>query len=206
MRRRIRCFSLLVCAANTLGVTAAQAIDAEKWYAAEEIHYLITGEFDGEASIAPEGLVKVRDRVVVELVTDGGGTLKGEIRISNTASQTAGTRSAEQACRAPTLSGPYEHYTLHSLASMADGNILVMAAEISTHYPDVVVPVSCTGGNRTRKAHTEKDLKGFYIPGMGQYLLPTAVFNNDKQTLDPNAGVITVKELGWTWTYKATPR
>lgn len=92
------------------------------------------------------------------------------------------------------LHGPFEFYTLEALEALTpNGPLAPQATARSTRqFPAMTLATVCIG-KRQETAHTEQGQDAFRIPLSGEFL---------QQKSDS----ITMKELGWVWTYQAEPR
>lgn len=185
--------------------SVAQAMDKQKWYDAKEIHYKITGEFNDRVSAGMSGSAQVTDRVVIEMTTDMNSTLIGDIKIENFPSTITDLQPAEKGCLPPELLGEYEHYTLTSIESMAEGNMQVSGANSVRKYPDMIISEFCTDRGKG-EARTEENSEQFFLPMSGQFLMDPADFNSADRSVDPETGTLKISDKGWTWTYQATPK
>lgn len=167
----------------------------EKWLKAREIYYRIVGEYADRTSLDTHGDARVTDRVEIEFVLDPRTLMhKGDIVIRNERSQIEDVQPGIKGCRAPTLHGPFEFYTLEAVEPLVPGGPLGPLAQVRfvREYPSMTVAHVCTASRRV-EARTERETRPLRIPLTGEFL-------------QRKADTIVVKELGWTWTYRATPR
>jgi hypothetical protein len=176
-------------------VMATRSPQQDRWQKAREVRYKIVGEYAGRWPLDPTGDAQVRDRVVVEFVVGAtDGRLKDKPAIRNEPSEVGDLQPQPKGCRRPELKGKFEFYTLEAIEPLSPGGPLVPYATVrfSRNYPDMIVASVCTGP-RAVAARSEQQARQLMIPTQGQFL---------QQKTD----TIVVQELGWTWTYEATPR
>jgi hypothetical protein len=180
---------------SQLTAMAPPSPQEERWNKVREVRYRIVGAFDGRWPLDPTGDAQVRDRVQIEFVLDATtGRLKDKVVIRHDASDVRDLQPQPKGCRVPELQGKFELYTLEALEPpTADGPLWPDAAvKFSRQYPAMTVATVCTG-KRSVAARTEQQLRQFRVPAAGEFR---------QQKSDQ----MTVKELGWTWTYEAIPR
>ena len=217
-------FQFLVSAGFLLISTALAfaANNPERWYNARQIHYTITGIFDGRSIVDISGDAHFTDRVEIEFVTTADGVLVGEVSIRNFPSEISDIKASEPGCNPPELQGPMEFYTVKAFECMAcnaemapyaepdpDGNIPAQMAPSSVilwerQFPAMVVNQVCKD-KLNKAARTENSGDMFYVPGIGDFLMNPSQVKPEKVQVNPEAGVLVNKDGGWTWTYEGVP-
>jgi hypothetical protein len=196
-------------AATTLSAAspAAAQFDADvlqKWMTVTVVHYAVTGEFSASAMVVNEGtngIAQVGDRVEIGFDYDQTtATLVGEPTIKNFPSTLSPLRNGAEGCTAPTLHGPYEHFTLISLKEGLSGQLEMTAQR---DYPAADMPRVCTGGAEAVPARSVTEVESFTVPGVMILAMPldstgSLIVSVDRATMMQVNG-------GWTWTYTPTP-
>lgn len=169
---------------------------------APALHWTVVGDYAGDAlilNVSTSGYAPVTDHVEMsfDISNDGNLTLVGEPTITNSATVMGALRNGGVGCRAPTMSGRYEHATIEQVKAGLGG---MPAMVVRTDYPEGAVPVACTGGNqrspaRTSSTETELPLPGVAVLMMGDQL------TGEEMRLTPDKRSIIVKKLGWTYTF-----
>ncbi len=199
--KSVMCLSVVL--ALGLASVVSAATDAD-WFDAKSIQYNIVGVFDGRVGLGGDGYVHVTDRVEVDLTTDPSLVLQGKITIRNFPSVVSDPQPVAPGCRVPELAGPFEFYTLQSVESLAEDQMMVAGAHSVRDYPSMVVQAGCVG-KRSVAAHQTQDDDEFSVPGVGQFLMDPAQVNSATVKLDKQSRTLTVRNGDWTWTYHATP-
>jgi len=196
----------LVAAASFAAPATAQ-FDAEimqKWMTVTVVHYAVTGVYAADTLIVnagTSGYAEVEDRVEIGFDWDQTeAKLVGEPTIENLPSKTGALRNGADGCRAPTLGGPYEHFTLQSLT---DGLAGQLAMSVQRDFPAAEMPVACTGGSETVPARTETEIGDFVVPGTMILAMPQEA--GGQLTVSPDGESMIFVDKGWTWTYTPTP-
>jgi len=178
-----------------LKAMAPPSAQDERWSKAREIRYRIVGEFDGRWPLDPTGDAQARDRVQIEFVLDATtGRIKDNVAVRNEATDVRDLQPQPKGCRVPELHGKFELYTLEAIAPLsADGPLWPSAVvKFSRQYPAMTAAAVCTG-KRSVAARTEQEARQLRVPTPSEFRRS----KSDQMTL---------KELGWTWTYEAIPR
>lgn len=208
MKFRLWCKRAPLVAAAVLAVSPAAAQFnmeiMQKWGAVAVIRYAVVGVSAADTLVVnagTNGLAAVKDRV--ELVFDWDQTqakLVGEPAIKNFPSELGAIRNGADGCRAPTLAGKYEHFTVVSLKEGLGGQL---AMSVRKDFPGGAVPVACTGGSQAVPAKSETRTEDLVVPGIMILAMPPQPGANLSVSADGKSMVFTDK--GWIWTYTPTP-
>lgn len=196
------CISLLCAAPANAQMDMAVM---NKWMTATVIHWSVMGEYEGENLIlnaGTNGYAPVKDRVEIgfDYTTAGNGGLVGTPTFKNAPTQMGALRNGAKGCRAPTVSGTYEHATIVSLKNGLGGQLAMM---VRTDYPAGAVPVACTGGNQASAARTSTAQEELVVPGIMLLAMGSQMTGKDVQVSKDKKSLI-VKRGGWTYTYTPT--
>jgi hypothetical protein len=222
MRLRSRVEVVVIgCLCLSAAPLGAQAVDMAlmaKWSSVTVVHYVMTGEFTGDAVVmkSPRGVEakpKVTDRVELtfnwnqhEMALVGPATVK-----NFPATVSFPARIGE--CPAPRVTTPYEGWDIVSVTSISGGGGLKLAGRwnyAAGAFPrakpnvpasqevcgDVWEPVAAT-------SETAEMMVGVAPPLW--YAMPSAGGEFVSVTKDGKSIVVIDHGTGWTWTYTATP-
>jgi hypothetical protein len=105
-------------------------------------------------------------------------------------------RNGADHCRAPTISGSFEHATIESLKDGQGGQLEMV---VRTDYPAAQMTVACTGGNQAVAAHVKSDHVDFIVPGIMMLAMGDAMTGELSVSKDHKSFII--KKHGWTYVY-----
>lgn len=208
MKRRQYCkraalaAGLLTFAALTPAAAQIDQAVIMKWMDAKIIHYAVVGDYAGEdlvVNAGTNGYAPVTDHVEIDFnydVTEGKLVGKPKFVDSKTVI-TGALRNGADGCRAPTISGDYEHSTIESLTEGYGGQLAMM---VRRDYPSAQMPVACTGGNESVAAHATTDQEDFIVPGIMMLAMKDALTGDDLRVSKDGKSFI-VKKAGWTYVY-----
>lgn len=176
-----------------------------KWMAATVIHWSVVGDYEGEAlilNVGTSGYAQVKDHVEIgfDITTAGNGGLVGTPTFKDAPTQIGSLRNGAKGCRAPTVSGRYEHSTITSLKDGLGGQL---AMTVRTDYPAGAVPVACTGGNQASPARSSTTHQDLIVPGIMLLAMGDQMSGKDVRVSKDKKSLI-VKRGGWTYTYTPT--
>jgi len=166
------------------------------------IHWSVVGDYSGEAlilNVGTSGYAPVTDHVEIgfDYTTEGNGGLTGEPAVTNFASVMGALRNGADGCRAPTVSGSYEHSTIEQLKAGLGGQLTMI---VRTDYPAGDVPIACTGGNQHSPARASTTETDFIVPGIALLMMGDQLTGDDIR-VSPDKRSLIVKRDGWTYTY-----
>jgi len=176
----------------------------QKWMTVSVVRYVVVGEYAADTMVmnaGTNGYAPVKDRV--EMTFDWDQTeakLVGVPVIKNFPSELGAIRNGAKGCRAPTLTGAYEHMSVLSLTPGLGGQLKM---EARRDYPAASSPVACTGGSQAVAAKSVTETQDFVVPGVMILAGPAAASGSVKVSADRKSIISTDK--GWTWTYTPTP-
>lgn len=166
------------------------------------IHWSVVGDYSGDdliLNVGTSGHAPVTDHVEIgfDYTTEGNGGLTGEPAVTNFASVMGALRNGADGCRAPTVSGSYEHSTIEQLKAGLGGQLTMV---VRTDYPAGDVPVACTGGNQHSPASASTTETDFIVPGIALLMMGDQLTGDDIR-VSPDKRSLIVKRDGWTYTY-----
>ena len=169
---------------------------------ARVIRWSVVGDYAGEElilNVGTNGYAPVTDHVELtfDYTNEGNGGLTGEPKVVNFPSEMGALRNGAEGCRAPTVSGPYEHSTIEQLKNGFGGQLTMV---VRTDYPQGAVPVACTGGDQASPARSSTTETDFIVPGIGMLTMADALTGDDLRVA-PDKRSFIVKRYGWTYTY-----
>ncbi len=184
---------------------SSSTADVSDLTSARVIHWAVVGDYSGEElilNVGTSGYAPVTDHVVLsfDYTNEGNGGLTGKPEITNFPSVTGALRNGADGCRAPTVSGAYEHSTIEQLKDGFGGQLTMV---VRTDYPMGQVPVACTGGNQPSPARTSTTETAFIVPGIGLLTMGDQLTGDDMR-VSPDKRSLIVKQAGWTYTYTPT--
>lgn len=201
---------------------ALAADNPDRWYDAKEIHFTITGIFDGRYNVDSSTSAHFNDRVEIEFVTTADGTLVGEVTLRNFPSEISNIKASEPGCIPTVLQGQMEFFTVQAFECMScnaqmapyaepdeDGNVprFMSPSSVITWqraFPAMLASQFCTS-KTPKAAYTSDDGDMFYVPGIGDFLMSPGQASSDKVAVKPGAGVVVRQDGGWAWTYQGVP-
>lgn len=211
MRRPLCLAGLLSASVAGLTVVArAQDMNMDvmnKWSAFTVIHYVVVGEYSGDASTLrgagynPPGAT---DRVELTFDWDQNATaLVGTPTIKNFPG-TMAPAVARDPCpaAAPRVSGTYDHLTVASATPLA--NTLELKGTRSHPAADVLRMNGMDCVNQTVPASTEEVTMSLVVLPTVFFGMPAAAGAGISISKDGKSLVAVDKENGWTWTYTPT--
>lgn len=166
------------------------------------IHWSVVGDYSGEdliLNVGTNGYAPVTDHVEIgfDYTTEGNGGLTGEPAVTNFASVMGALRNGADGCRAPTVSGSYEHSTIEQLKAGLGGQLTMV---VRSDYPAGDVPIACTGGNQHSPARASTTETDFIVPGIALLMMGDQLTGDDIR-VSPDKRSLIVKRDGWTYTY-----
>lgn len=172
---------------------------------ARVIRWSVVGDYAGEdliLNVSTSAYAPVTDRaeLTFDYTNEGNGGLTGEPKVVNFPSVMGALRNGAEGCRAPTVSGPYEHSTIEQLKDGFGGQLTMV---VRTDYPAGAVPVACTEGNQASPARTATSETDFIVPGIGMLMMGDQ-YGSDEVRVAPDKRSFIVKRYGWTYTYTPT--
>lgn len=222
MRRRSRVELVVIgCLGLHASLLGAQAVDMAamaRWSAVTVVHYVMTGEFRGEAVVmrSPRGVEakgQVTDRV--QLTFDWNQhemALVGPVAVENfPATVSFPARMGE--CPAPRVTQPYDGWDIGTVTTVAGGGALTLsgkrtyaAGAFPRARPNVPANQEVCGDVWEPQAATSEAMQ--MIVGVAPplwYAMPTAGGAFVSVTKDGKSIVVYDNATKWTWTYTATP-
>lgn len=177
----------------------------EKWMGATVIHWSVVGDFEGDAlilNVGTSGYAPVKDHVEIgfDYTTEGNGGLVGTPTFTDSQTEMGAIRNGAEGCRAPTISGKYEHSTIESIKNGLGGQITMI---VRTDYPAGTVPVACTGGDQASPKRSTPDQVEFIVPGIMLFAMGDQL-NDDNMQISKDKSSLIIKRDGWTYTYTPT--
>lgn len=169
------------------------------------LHWAVVGDYAGEnliLNVSTSGYAPVTDHVEIgfDYTMEGNGGLTGTPTFTDFPSTLGALRNGADGCRAPTVSGPYEHSTIERIENGLGGQLYLT---VRTDYPAGEVPVACTGGNQASPAHSETGQVEFIVPGIALLMMGDQLTGDDLRVA-PDKRSLIVKRDGWTYTYTPT--
>ncbi len=184
---------------------AAPANDPGELLSAKVIHWSVVGDYTGEVlvlDVGTSGYAPVTDHVEIgfDYTSEGNGGLVGTPAFVDSTSQLGALRNGARGCRAPLVTGHYEHSSIESITNGLGGQL---AMQIRTDYPEGSVPVACTGGNQASPAHSESTQVDFLVPSVALLSMGDQMPAGDISVSRDKRSII-IKTAGWTYTYTPT--
>lgn len=175
------------------------------WGDATVIRWNVVGHYEGEdliLNVGTSGYAPVKDHVEItfETTTEGNGGLVGTPTIVNFPSEMGALRNGAEGCRAPTVSGAYEHATVERVEDGLGGQL---AMTVRTDYPEGEVPVACTGGGQASQKRVSTGRVELMVPGIMLLAMGDQAASATLQVASDRKSLV-VKQDGWTYTYTPT--
>jgi hypothetical protein len=175
------------------------------WGQATVIRWSVVGDYEGDdliLNVGTSGYAPVKDHVEItfETTTEGDGGLVGTPAIVNFPSEMGPMRNGAEGCRAPTVSGPYEHATVERVENGLGGQL---AMTVRREYPEGKVPVACTGGDQASPKHVSTDRVDLVVPGIALLAMGDQAASETLQIAADRKSLV-VRDDGWTYTYTPT--
>ena len=143
------------------------------------------------------GYASVQDHVEINFDYDiTQAKLVGAAVFTDFPTKMGAVRNGAKGCRAPTVSGQYEHSTI---ASLNDGLAGQLAMMVRTDYPAAQMTVACTGGSEEVLPHSESRQEDFLVPGVMMLAMGDALTGD--LTISKDGKSFIVKNDGWTYVY-----
>lgn len=205
-QRRAPRAAALLGALSAVTLTASPAVAQMnqevmlKWMDAKVVHYSVVGDYAGEDIVVQagtNGIAPVKDHVEIGFDYDiTEAKLVGAATFKDFPTDMGALRNGASGCRAPTISGKFEHSTIESLKGGLGGQLEMV---VRTDYPAAQMTVACTGGNQAVAARTKSDHVDFIVPGIMMLAMGSAL--TGELTVSKDGKSFIVKRRGWTYTY-----
>lgn len=197
--------AMLLCAGVFPAAPGYAQVDMELmtyWMDATVIHWSVVGDYDGEdliLNVSTSGYASVKDHVEIgfDYSSDGNGGLVGTPTLSNSSTQMGALRNGADGCRAPTVTGKYEHSTIETLEDGFGGQLIMT---VRTDYPAGAVAVYCTGDDQASPARSSTDQQEFFVPAIALLFMGDQDAGGEMQVTKDKKSII-FKRDGWTYTY-----
>lgn len=175
------------------------------WMDATVIHWSVVGDYDGDdliLNVSTNGYAPVKDHVEIgfDYTSAGNGGLVGTPTVTNSASQMGALRNGAEGCRAPTISGNYEHATIDAVEDGYGGQLIMT---VRTDFPAGTVPVACTGGDQASPARSSTDQEELFVPGIALLFMDDQSAGNEVQVTKDKKSIV-LQRHGWIYHYTPT--
>ncbi len=176
-----------------------------QWMDAKTVHWSVVGDYEGEdliLNVGTSGYAPVKDHVEFgfDYTLEGNVGLVGTPTLINSVTQMGALRNGADGCRAPTVSGKYEHSTIEALENGFGGQLTM---QVRTDYPAGAVPVACTGGDQASPARSITDQQELVVPGIGLLAMADQLTSDELRVTKDKKSFI-MKHKGWTYNFTPT--
>jgi hypothetical protein len=176
--------------------------DVSDLLSATVIRWRVVGDYSGDELIlnaGTNGYAPVTDHVELtfDYTSEGNGGLTGTPTVTNFPSVVGALRNGAVGCRAPTMSGAYEHSTITELKDGFGGQLTMV---VRTDYPSGQVPVACNGGNQPSPARSPTTETDLIVPSVGLLTMGDQL-KGDEMRVAPDKRSLIIKHDGWAYTY-----